>query len=252
MSLIDDRIVGSERDPIANFGRAAAAKLMAKMNAMPPNLRKETLRVALNDIDMNLWNEVDVKTRRLMDLKGYPASMALRKALEASFANKLLNQFKIAGVIDKVPRSPLGAVPDLKAGSVNVTAPSAPTSYGKSAALKTNQLKLDKTPQQTTDQGYWKQLSTGKYVWIPSTDPSKLQAPLPEPGAPPPVAPPPAADPNYERRPSTQQFYPTADGGLTTDPGQAAGPPVAQTSSGMGMLPILLGAGVLAFLAFRK
>lgn len=249
MSLIDDRIVGSQRDPIANFGRAAAAKMMARMNSLPPSMRKETLRVALNEIDGNLWDEVDVKARRLMDLKGYPASTALHKALEAAFANKLLNQFKIAGVIDKVPRSPLGAVPDLKASSINVTAP---TSYGKTSLATKTTLTLDRTPQQTTDQGYWKQLSTGKYVWVPSTDPSKLQAPLPEPGAPPPVAPPPAADPNYERRASTQKFYPTAEGGLTTDPGQAAGPPVAQTSSGMGMLPILLGAGVLAFLAFRK
>lgn len=241
MSLIDDRIVGSQRDPIANFGRAAAAKMMARMNSLPPSMRKETLRVALNEIDGNLWSEVDTKARRLMDLKGYPAGMALHKALEAAFANKLLNQFKIAGVIDKVPRSPLGAV-DLKASSINVTAP---TSYGKTSLATKTTLTLDRTPQQTTDQGYWKQLSDGKYVWVPSTD--VKQAPLPEPGG---IAPPPPA--SAPKRESTQQFFPTADGGLTTDPGRAAGPPVAQTSSGMGMLPILLGAGVLAFLAFRK
>lgn len=95
--------VGTAADPIARFGRQSAAIVMQKMRSVPHELRTTTIKATLDAIEPGLADKVSFKAAALRKTKGYPAAVALEKALAATFANRAVNQAAEVGRSGKRP-----------------------------------------------------------------------------------------------------------------------------------------------------
>lgn len=90
-NILDAKIGGSG-DPIAEFGKQGAALVMQGVKGVPIAARKEMMKAILDSIDTKLYTMVADRTEKLQKEKGYPAALAMEKALAAAFANRYLAQ----------------------------------------------------------------------------------------------------------------------------------------------------------------
>jgi hypothetical protein len=101
--------VGGRNDPIAKFGKQASDYIMVSIKGLPPEMRKPALKAVFDQIDRKLWSRVAAKANVLHKRHGFPAKVAMEKAIAASMSIGLLEEFVRAGKTGRVePKSMLG------------------------------------------------------------------------------------------------------------------------------------------------
>lgn len=101
--------IGSQQDPIANFGREAGKVVLDYAKSLPPEWKKTGLKAILDQLDPTLWFTVSEKAIKLQQEKRYSATEALEKALQISIANGFLKQISTAKRTNTIePASLLG------------------------------------------------------------------------------------------------------------------------------------------------
>jgi hypothetical protein len=88
---------GFPGDPIAAYGRTAAAALTSSVKALDPSLRTPTLKAVLDAINPDLFATAASKATALQKKKGIGAGPALEKALAATLADGFAKELIDAG-----------------------------------------------------------------------------------------------------------------------------------------------------------
>ena len=102
--------LGSRQDPIAGFGKKAAALVVTQVMSVPPAYRKETLKSILDSISPTLWDDVAKKIPFYLNsatTSSVTIRMALEKALGAAFANHYLKQARQMATTGRAPQGGL-------------------------------------------------------------------------------------------------------------------------------------------------
>jgi hypothetical protein len=107
LGALGDEPPGGGRDGVAKLAKETAAMIMANSRSVAPAHRKIFVQAVLGNIDRGLPDKVAAKAALLMKDKRYDAKTALQKAIAVEVANDTLNSLVTMGKTGRVPTSGL-------------------------------------------------------------------------------------------------------------------------------------------------
>lgn len=99
---------GFKGDPIAAYGLRVSEHIMRSIGEVDPGFRKVAMRAVLDQIDPSLWDRVSKKAEEFKQ-KGFSVKTAMTKALATTFSSGFAKEIARAGQTGTVPvRSQVG------------------------------------------------------------------------------------------------------------------------------------------------